>query len=85
LAPAGRERFEAWLYAPSRATVRATGVGFTSRLYFYRSIDIMLAHRPIDDQIAESSTGLARLQQLYLCWQFPGSYPDHTVGDRYRF
>jgi len=63
LTPAGRERFESWLYAPSRATVRATRVEFTSRLYFARSIDIMLAHRLIDDQIAETSAGLARLQQ----------------------
>ena len=63
LTPAGRERFEAWLYAPSRPTVRATRVEFTSRLYFARSIDMDLAHRLIDEQIAETSAGLARLQQ----------------------
>lgn len=63
LTPAGRERFEAWLYTPSRSTVRATRVEFTSRLYFARSIDVRLAHRLIDEQIAETSAGLARLQQ----------------------
>ena len=57
LTPAVRERFEAWLSAPGRATVRVTRVGFTSRLYFARSIDIVLAHRLIDDQIAEQVPG----------------------------
>jgi len=63
LTPAGRERFDAWLYAPSRPTVRATRVEFTSRLYFARTMDKELAHRLIDDQIVETRVGLARLEQ----------------------
>ena len=63
LTPAGRERFDVWLYAPSRPTVRATRVEFTSRLYFARSIDPELAHRLIDDQLVETRAGLARLHQ----------------------
>lgn len=63
LTPAGRERFEAWLYTPGRPMVRATRVEFTSRLYFARNIDQQLAHRLIDDQIAETRAGMARLQQ----------------------
>lgn len=63
LTPAGRERFDAWLYAPSRPTVRATRVEFTSRLYFAQTMDKELAHRLIDDQIIETRAGLARLEQ----------------------
>jgi hypothetical protein len=63
LTPAGRERFEAWLYTPGRPTVRATRVEFTCRLYFASTIDKDLAHRLIDDQIAETQAGMARLQQ----------------------
>jgi len=61
--PAGRERFDAWLYAPSRSTVRATRIEFTSRLYFARTMDEELAHRLIDNQIIETRLGLARLEQ----------------------
>lgn len=63
LTPAGRERFEAWLLTPSRPTVRATRVEFTSRLYFAQTMDKELAHRLIDDQLVETRAGLARLRQ----------------------
>jgi DNA-binding PadR family transcriptional regulator len=63
LTPAGWERFDAWLYAPSRPTVRATRIEFTSRLYFAETMDKELAHRLIDDQLVETRAGLARLHQ----------------------
>lgn len=63
ITPAGRERFEAWLFTPSRPTVRATRVEFTSRLYFAQTMDKELAHRLIDDQLVETRAGLARLEQ----------------------
>jgi DNA-binding PadR family transcriptional regulator len=62
LTTAGRERFNAWLNAPSRPTVRATRVEFTTRLYFARAINKGLAQRLIDEQIAETRAGMARLQ-----------------------
>jgi DNA-binding PadR family transcriptional regulator len=78
LTPDGRARFEAWLFTPSRPTVRATRVEFTSRLYFARAIDKDLGHRLINDQIAETRVGLARLQQRLD--QTPSEQPFNRIG-----
>jgi DNA-binding PadR family transcriptional regulator len=62
LTDAGRQRFEAWLNAPSGCSVRAIRVEFTTRLYFAYSYDRRLAARLIDVQIAETRAGLERLK-----------------------
>lgn len=58
----GQDRFDDWLYAPSRCSVRAIRVEFTTRLYFALAIDSDLASDLIDSQIAETRVGLQRLE-----------------------
>jgi DNA-binding PadR family transcriptional regulator len=62
LTDAGQDRFDDWLYAPSRSSVRAIRVEFTTRLYFALAIDPDLASDLIDSQIAETRVGLQRLE-----------------------
>jgi DNA-binding PadR family transcriptional regulator len=62
LTSTGKERFEKWLNSPSRISVRAIRVEFTTRLYFAHEIDPRLAHELIDAQIAELRAGLERLE-----------------------
>jgi hypothetical protein len=58
----GKDRFDDWLYAPSRSSVRAIRIEFTTRLYFALAIDPDLASDLIDGQIAETHVGLQRLE-----------------------
>jgi DNA-binding PadR family transcriptional regulator len=62
LTPAGRQRFETWLQAPSGSSVRAIRVEFTTRLYFTHASNPVMADQMIAAQIAETGAGLDRLQ-----------------------
>ena len=64
LTPSGVRRFETWLHSPSRASVRAIRVEFTTRLYFAYSISAGMTKELIDAQIHETRAGLARLQRI---------------------
>lgn len=63
LTPAGRARFEAWLQAPTRPSVRAIRVEFITRLYFAGQRSPQAAEALIDAQAQEIARGLARLQR----------------------
>ena len=76
LTAAGRRRFEAWLQAPTGNSVRAIRVEFTTRLYFARAIEPDLARTLIDAQVAETRTGLARLQEML------GEIPEEQTFNR---
>jgi len=62
LTAAGRERFEAWLVAPTGSSVRAIRVEFVTRLYFAQAFDRTLTGPLIDSQIDAVQANLARLQ-----------------------
>jgi DNA-binding PadR family transcriptional regulator len=64
LTPSGKARFETWLGSPSRASVRAIRVEFTTRLYFSNAISVEMTRELIDAQIHETQGGLARLQRM---------------------
>ena len=64
LTASGKKRFNIWLATPSRSSVRAIRVEFTSRLYFARENDPEFAHELIDAQIAETRAGLDRLKAM---------------------
>jgi DNA-binding PadR family transcriptional regulator len=64
LTPSGKQRFETWLSSPSRASVRAIRVEFTTRLYFSYAIGTQLTQELIDAQINETQSGLERLQRM---------------------
>lgn len=61
LTEAGQDRFGDWLSSPSRSSVRAIRVEFTTRLYFAVAIDRDLASKLIAAQIDETQIGLQRL------------------------
>jgi len=61
LTESGIDRYEQWLMAPSRTTVRAIRVEFTTRLYFAVAQDLRIAHKIVEEQIAETQQGLKRL------------------------
>jgi len=61
LTGAGQERFDKWLSAPSRSSVRAIRVEFTTRLYFSLAFDQKLAAKIVSEQIAETRSGLRLL------------------------
>jgi DNA-binding PadR family transcriptional regulator len=61
LTDAGRQRFEAWLYGPTPASVRAIRVEFTTRLYFIHSLEPTKAPLLLEAQSAEIQRGLTRL------------------------
>ncbi len=61
LTDAGRQRFEAWLYSPTPASVRAIRVEFTTRLYFIHSLNPAKAFPLLETQTSEIQRGLARL------------------------
>ena len=63
LTDAGRERFDAWLVAPTGSSVRAIRVEFITRLYFAQALDQALTGPLIDSQIAAVQANLARLQE----------------------
>ena len=62
LTDAGRERFDAWLVAPTGSSVRAIRVEFITRLYFAQALDPALTGPLIDSQIDAVQANLARLQ-----------------------
>lgn len=62
ITPAGRQRFETWLRAPSACSVRAIRVEFVTRLYFASVMRPSLALELIEAQVFETHAGLARLQ-----------------------
>jgi DNA-binding PadR family transcriptional regulator len=62
LTEAGQNRFNSWLYSPSRSSVRAIRIEFTTRLYFALAIDPEMASDLIDGQIAEIQGGLQHLE-----------------------
>ena len=62
LTDAGRERFDAWLVAPTGSSVRAIRVEFITRLYFAQALDRALTGPLIDSQIDAVQANLARLQ-----------------------
>lgn len=62
LTDSGQDRFKEWLYSPSRSSVRAIRVEFTTRLYFALAMDPGQAEKLIDQQIEETKAGLKRLQ-----------------------
>lgn len=64
LSKTGSERFWQWFHAPTGASVRAIRVEFTTRLYFARKIDLKMAERLINEQVAETRTGLDRLNSV---------------------
>ena len=76
LTPLGRQRFEAWLQAPSGCSVRAIRVEFTTRLYFAAARDPELADQLISNQKSEVQGGLARFRKKYL------SLPDEQIFNR---
>jgi len=61
LTEAGQQRFLDWLNLPSRSSVRAIRVEFTTRLYFSLAIDPKLAATIVSEQIAETRSGLRLL------------------------
>lgn len=64
LTPSGKQRFETWLRSPSRASVRAIRLEFTTRLYFSYAISSQLTQQLIDAQINEIRSGLERLNRM---------------------
>ena len=64
LTRSGLQRFETWLHSPSRASVRAIRVEFTTRLYFSYAISAQLTQQLIEAQIKETHSGLERLQRM---------------------
>jgi DNA-binding PadR family transcriptional regulator len=61
----GRERFEAWLSAPTQSSVRAIRVEFVTRLYFAQKLDPERIDRLFEVQILEIQNGLRRLTETY--------------------
>jgi PadR family transcriptional regulator AphA len=64
LTNAGREHFEVWLASPTRSSVRAIRIEFTSRLYFSLSREADLAARIVAEQIDDTRKSLERLVNL---------------------
>ena len=64
LTPTGRQRFEAWLYAPTRPSVRAIRVEFITRLYFARARSVPLASDMIDTQTNQTRADVERLRRM---------------------
>ena len=63
LTEAGWGRFEAWLYNPTPASVRAIRVEFTTRLYFIHALNPEKVPSLIESQSAAIQVGLARLER----------------------
>lgn len=76
LTPAGRERFDAWLGAPTGSSVRAIRVEFITRLYFVQALDPARIGQLIDAQLDDVRTSLARLEQVL------AQIPAHQVFNR---
>ena len=75
LTEAGQQRFLDWLNLPSRSSVRAIRVEFTTRLYFALLISQEYTHQLIDAQMVETQVGLERLKTMQA--QVP---PEQTIN-----
>ena len=64
LTPSGKQRFETWLRSPSRLSVRAIRIEFTTRLYFASALSSEMARELIEAQIHETQAGLRRLKRM---------------------
>ena len=64
LTEAGEQRFMDWLILPSRSSVRAIRIEFTTRLYFALSVNQEYAHQIIEAQMVETQAGLGRLKTV---------------------
>lgn len=64
LTSAGKERFEAWLNAPTGCSVRAIRVEFLTRLFFASRRGSSKAEELIDAQVVDVNQGLARLRRM---------------------
>jgi len=62
ITPAGEQRLQAWLDAPTPPSVHLIRVEFTSRLYFACASGPQAAVRLIDGQAAQVQAGLEHLQ-----------------------
>jgi len=62
LTEAGRQRFEAWLNAPSGSSARAIRIEFITRLYFALARGRESAYRLLEAQIADTQSSLNRLR-----------------------
>jgi PadR family transcriptional regulator, regulatory protein AphA len=62
LTPAGHERFEAWLYAPTRGTVRAVRVEFLTRLFFAGQVSPDTVSRLLGEQAGATSQDVRTLR-----------------------
>ena len=60
----GREHFEQWLLEPSRTSVRAIRVEFSTRLYFALARSSQLAAQLITEQLAATKRGLDQLIKM---------------------
>lgn len=78
LTDAGRERFDAWLIAPTGSSVRAIRVEFITRLYFAQALDQALIGPLIDSQIDAVQANLARLR--YTLARLPVEDPFNRLG-----
>ena len=76
LTEAGRQRFEAWLNAPSGSSARAIRIEFITRLYFALVRDREFAHRLLEAQIADTQVSLNRLRAQM------ETIPDNQVFNR---
>jgi DNA-binding PadR family transcriptional regulator len=63
LTSTGRERFEAWLRAPTRGTVRAVRVEFLTRLFFAGQISEDFVSRLLQEQAEATRLDVHNLRQ----------------------
>lgn len=78
LTDAGRERFNAWLLAPTGSSVRAIRVEFITRLYFAQALDRALAGQLLESQIDAVQASLTRLQGVLTT--LPVEQPFNRLG-----
>jgi DNA-binding PadR family transcriptional regulator len=76
LTDAGYEHFETWLSEPTRLSVRAIRIEFTSRLYFSLAKDRDYTASLIAEQISDTNSGLTRLIKAQ------AAIPDNQVFNR---
>jgi DNA-binding PadR family transcriptional regulator len=71
LTPAGRDRFESWLFTPTRGTARAVRVEFLTRLFFAGQVSEDFASRLLQEQ-AQATRGDIENLRLRLASVPPG-------------
>ncbi len=62
LTPAGRARFDAWLAAPTGASIRAIRVDFITRLYFAARLRPEVVRCMVEEEVNTARIGLQALQ-----------------------